>query len=605
MPQTGVINAKLFLNKIVQPSITTWNRLEGRPRRTDFTRSLRVEVRDPLWMICRQWQFGEFKAEDAGSAINAKVQISTTKVNRYAPDGINARPYDELTPLETVVEREEIPFDLSKRILAGRQWTKLFLAEGLNPDHKSEYLNEYGFLKPTDPKELAFLESDPEAMQLWVNVEGRLVDGGKLLTAVYDGNHDLWVDSNTAIPSTDATRLKLVAQRLSEWFERLFSIPRNDEPTPWQPSYLEYGFACSAPADESGDGQVVLRADQYHLGHLDWYSFDVEANQLVDVGVNPPGVLVSVDPLSFAPGQIEYGGMPNVRWWEFEDRKTDFGAINAGTTDIAMLMLAEFGLVYGNDWMVVPYELEIGTLCEVKGLVVTDVFGVKTFVRPAGSGADDDWERWTMYNLNRPGEGGAADTRLYLPPAIGTMMESKPVESVLMLRDEMANLVWGIEKTIPGVIGNGISGFESATRLARYLEPTTPAPPPITTEAEIRYRLGTTVPENWIPMINVHEPAQNREVRLQRAAMPRLIGTSIGPVVEPRGVFLREGLPIDSYFVHEEEVPRSGARLTRSYQRTRWFDGRIFTWLGRRKQTGRGEGSSGLEFDRVAPNQKK
>lgn len=599
MPQTGVLNAQPFLGKFVMPTITTWNRLEGRPRCRDFSRSLRVEVRDPLWMICRQWQFGEFKAEDAGSAVAAKVQITTTKVNRYAADGINSRGYDELLPLETVVEREDIPSDLNIRITAGRQWAKFLDSEGLL-GRRSLYLGNFGFVKPTDPMELAQFESDPEALQLWASVKGRLVDGMRLLAAIDSGDHATWVDANAA---SNATELKVLAQKLVEWFGRLFSVPREGEPVPWRPSYLEYGFACSAPADEAGDSQVVLRADQYHHGHLDWYSFDIEPGQLADVSTAPDGALKTAAPLSFAPAQIEYGGMPNVRWWEFEDRQTDFGAINAGTTDIAMLMLAEFGLVYGNDWTVVPYDLEVGTLCEVKGIVVTDVFGVKTLVRAAGSGPDDQWQRWSMYTLSSPGVGGAADTRLYIPPAIGKLQESPPIERVLLMRDEMANMVWGIEDQIPGVVGAGVSGFESATRLARHLEPAASAATPITTQADIRYRLGTTVPENWIPMIAVHEPGSDREVRLQRAAMPRLVGISIGPVVEPRGAILREGLPSDPYFVHEEEVPRSGARLTRSYQRTRWFDGRVFTWIGRRKQTGRGEGSSGLEFDAIVPNQ--
>ena len=30
------------------------------------------------------------------------------------------------------------------------------------------------------------------------------------------------------------------------------------------------------------------------------------------------------------------------------------------------------------------------------------------------------------------------------------------------------------------------------------------------------------------------------------------------------------------------------------------FDGKVFTWIGRRKETGRGQGASGLEFDRIA-----
>ena len=48
----------LFLDAVFAPAAVSWNRLEGRPRKEDFTRSLRAEIRDPLWMLCRQWQFG-------------------------------------------------------------------------------------------------------------------------------------------------------------------------------------------------------------------------------------------------------------------------------------------------------------------------------------------------------------------------------------------------------------------------------------------------------------------------------------------------------------------------------------------------------------------
>jgi hypothetical protein len=49
----------------------------------------------------------------------------------------------------------------------------------------------------------------------------------------------------------------------------------------------------------------------------------------------------------------------------------------------------------------------------------------------------------------------------------------------------------------------------------------------------------------------------------------------------------------------EEEVPRSGLRLTRRFEYARWVDGGTFLWLARRKGAGAGEGSSGLRFDRI------
>ena len=73
-------------------------------------------------------------------------------------------------------------------------------------------------------------------------------------------------------------------------------------------------------------------------------------------------------------------------------------------------------------------------------------------------------------------------------------------------------------------------------------------------------------------------------------------------LVKPRTTLLRPGLDageLASYFVPEEEVPRSGARVTLTFRRARGVGGRVFVWLGIRKQPGRGEGSSGLAYDRI------
>jgi hypothetical protein len=48
-------------------SVLFWNRLEPRPQTSDLSGALRCEVRDALWMLARQWQMGEFRAEDAGA----------------------------------------------------------------------------------------------------------------------------------------------------------------------------------------------------------------------------------------------------------------------------------------------------------------------------------------------------------------------------------------------------------------------------------------------------------------------------------------------------------------------------------------------------------
>ena len=85
-------------------------------------------------------------------------------------------------------------------------------------------------------------------------------------------------------------------------------------------------------------------------------------------------------------------------------------------------------------------------------------------------------------------------------------------------------------------------------------------------------------------------------LQLQRGQVLRVDGTPAhGPSL---GRILESGQALSLY---EEEVPREGIHVTRSYQFTRWTDGSSHLWIGRRKGAGSGEGSSGLRFDSLEP----
>jgi len=68
-----------------------------------FDRALRAEVRDALWFLTRQWQFGEFKGEDAGSPVEARTAVRVDPLQHYAVKGELAMAYDPAVPLETHV----------------------------------------------------------------------------------------------------------------------------------------------------------------------------------------------------------------------------------------------------------------------------------------------------------------------------------------------------------------------------------------------------------------------------------------------------------------------------------------------------------------------
>ena len=543
------------------PLLRGWNRLEGRPRLTDFERSLRAEVRDPLWFLTRQWQFGEFQGEDAASPIDVALGVRSAPVASLRI-GTDDAVYDPAVPIETRVEREPPTFDLALHMHASRVLSRL-LALHLVPTFMTAFVVQF-------PITAGSVSGEPSADAERLQAVGAtsLFDAAALLASIRGGTFAATVDAMTGNPD-DRRRLMSSGTDRRDWFDRTYGQPRT-EPSAWQADRLSYQFACQTAA---GPERVALAADGYHGGTLDWYAFDA-------VSTTPTaGPAATSATLSFLPAGIEFAGMPSARFWEMESGRTEFGHIDANTNDLAKLLLAEFVLLFSNDWCVIPLELKTGTFARADGLLVSDVFGEQTWVRAANRGAGATWHHWSMYQLSGDDDDSPG---LFLAPALTTTVESPAIEQVQFIRDEMANMVWAIEQRVASRLGEGIV---VASRSATTTATTTPAP-------MTRYILGTSVPEHWRPFVPVHVPGSIRSIRLQRARLP-------GPVREPKAEILRVQDADGHYFIEEEEVPRAGRIVRRSYQRARWHDGKTFLWVGRDSRTGRGEGSSGLVFDHI------
>jgi hypothetical protein len=602
-----VLDIRTAIEERLTPSVTIWNRVEGRPRTQSFDRALKAEVRDPLWMLAKQWQMGEFRGSDAGSPVFAKLQVDTSRLSRYRPGTGATEGFDETVPLEAKVERRHLPLRIGRgvaaldlRLAMGREWLALAAAIG---NHRQAFIDAYPVEAP-DPSSTADAEilSSPETWELFDAVAGREMDGGSLYEHLRAAPANHAYDGVAGISGSDHEAFDEAAEKFLAWFERLILQPPHAGEDAWSPPRLEYEYAVSTPRGEGAEKVYV--GDGRSEGRLDWYSLDVDPGAAPLAGVPGPDPAPQPVKRVTIPVPVSFNGMPNTRWWTFEERATNYGDIDASTTDLAKLLFLEFALVYGNDWFVIPYTLPAGTLADVRGLAVTNVFGERLWIDPAGAGAENDWQRWSMFTIDVTGGEGAADTTLLLLPTAPKVEGGPPTEDVTLIRDEVANMVWGIETTVPLASGTSAPGTEVARRLRELYEeraggageaaagkPTAP----------IRYEVMSTVPENWIPFVPVHVEGSNREVQLQRAAMPRVLEGDPHPAkVEPRTVLLRQGLessPAEQYFLHEEEVTRAGTRVFQSYQRTRWSDGRAVVWLGVSRQTGRGEGSSGLRFD--------
>ena len=594
------------------PTVAVWNRVEGRPRTVEFDRSLRAEVRDALWMLTRQWQFGEFRGEDAGSPVSATYHLRTAKATRYRARETTPGPLPGTLPLETVVERRAVSFrigtdlaGLDLRLMMGRRWTKL-MADPIDPQNvRQAIIGRWPVALPDPATEAdATLVANPDVWATTQAVAGRSMDGYELYVHLKAGGHSY--DGVSGVSSHWKQELDKLNNRFVTWFEGLIAQPGGTAEA-YDPTRLEHRFALGVP---ESTGETVLASAEYPGGRLEWHDFSYDASGTTLGTSGGPATAASVT-RTVIPGQVQYSGMPNPRWWTFEDGRTDFGAVTTDSNDLIKTLFMEFALVFSNDWFLLSCDLDQGALARLDGLMFTDVFGQRNWVEPAGSGVDDDWQRWTLFNLdiaNTDGNGTdppvAASLGLFLPPTVPGTAEGPPSEYVLMVRDEQANMVWGIERTVPLATGATQIGEEAARQtlgFRRRLHPPSEPGPPI---AAVAYEAQNTVPENWIPFVPVHVPDDKREIQLQRGAMPRVLDGVVTPPVKvrPRTTLLRPGLdisPVSSYFVHEEEVPRVGTRLTVAFNRVRQADGRPVVWLSARRSTGRGEAHSGLEWDRL------
>lgn len=598
------------------PTIVMWNRLEGRPRATDFARALRAEVRDPLWMLSRQWQMGEFRGEDAGSPVTAKVSHARNAVTHLRAGGGAVSAYDADTPLEAVTERLVVPlsqgplvFALDQRLALGRQWSKLLRRDGFGA-LVAAFAGAYPITVP-DPLAAADfpITAHAAAWQSFAAVAGRAVDGGALLEHLRGAGS---ASDGLGLADPEQSSVDALGQQFVAWASALYEQPPTAADACWKPRQLEYEISVSAAKDEQSRAFV---ADEYHGGRLDWFAFDL-ATPASEFPAPLPGGQTTVT-ASFIPTGIQFDGMPNTRWWTFEEGAVNLGDVNPDTTDLSKLLLVEFGLVYANDWFLLPIALPTGSVADIEGLAVTNVFGERYWIEPSVSGPEESWRRWGMFKQTSR-DAGSTDRSLLLLDTAPESLESAPVETVDLVRDEVSNMVWGIETVVQLPDGSSRRGREAALELRGRFEaaleatlaglPASPDPAP--NDATIRYELMNSVAENWIPFAPVQLAGDNREIQLQRSAMPRLLPGDPAPApdkVRPRTTMLREGLdamPRRPFYLAEEEVARAGVHVWRKWQRVRGRDGRVVLWLGMQRRTGRGEGSSGLQYDQMRPKPK-
>jgi len=540
------------------PSITIWNRVEPRARSQDMKAGLEARVHDPLWLLARQWQVGEFAGRDAGSPVTVEVKSTATLFDRYTTGAEPARPYDGKTPLEVLVERETVrpqqaAGDLWQAAEAGLQFFRMLDAANLSRLRQS-YLRQY----PLPPS------TDTNAQPVSAIVAGRVIDGIKLHADLVQAGDTL--PAQPVLSDPDRQLVLPIARAWRGWYEPLFSEPAGADS--WSPDRMEYRFALGST---SGSTQCVAR--EYDGGAADWYTFDRAAATPVAGSAVPAATTRRA---MAAP--VTFRGMPARRFWEMEDAAVDIGALTAAAEDIGRLLLREFALIYGNDWFQIPLPVPVGSEVTITSLTVVDTFGLSTPVPHYGDvdGAAGGWRMFALASATPAAAPASAQVLVVTPGAVAPT-DGAAIEVVLMLRDEPADMVWGVERTAVGAAGAPVD------RALAWKTGLPPVPPPVA-GAPLNYRLGSTVPDYWIPFLPV--AVDNGPVQMRRGQMPTAGGGPMGRLLDYPGLTI----PL-------EELPREGIHLQRRYRAARGPDGSTHVWIGRLRSTGSGEGRSGLRFD--------
>jgi hypothetical protein len=565
------------------PSITSWTRIEPKPRDGTLARGLQAQVRDAAWMLSRQWQIGEFQGEDAGSPVRASLAVDNRTISTYRPGANTAATvaYDPSLPLEVHVEREPVRLKLRTAADLGFLFEDLVRGSGVaDPDATIASFRTAFPIAATVTADDKIYEGDA-GLSFRALAAGRVVDGEALYASATGAPGAAPMPAEASQPGMDAVIQAFVAYRGA-----LFSQPANDRA--WQPLELAYDFAVGSPL--AGDN-VVLEADGFPGGHLDWCSFRYTEGGPPASGL--PSAGTSSRSFEFLPQHVVFKGMPGPRWWNFETGSTDFGRLDTETVDLAKMLVMEFALTYGNDWFIIPVPTDVGTLSAVTTLVVTDTFGERTLIRSAETTAVAPGDPvWSMFKLSGP---AGRSPFILVPPSLGTTDEGKALERVNFLRDEMAAMAWAVEHALHGSLDVAIDPYQAY--LARIAADPPPKPTQQPGDPPIYYTLEGLPPDNWIPLVPVK--AANGALYLRRGVVERPVEpdpahpSGFAPNLAHADV-LEPGQP---FFLRDHIVPRAGIQAEVRFRRARGTAGETYLWRARKRIVGRGPGWSGLRFD--------
>ncbi len=322
--------AKGFRQTVLPPALRAafpleppgWTRLEPQSVSGDPTPGLEARLADPLWLLGRQWQMGEFAAEDAGSPVAVTVTVSTVPITQWLPGDPSAarpaRPLPASGVLEPAVEREPTVAPhptLAIRAEAGAQLLDQLADAGVDVGIGSAAL---AAVLSACPLTLPWIDDhDRAGPALLAVLGGRVPDGEAAAVQAAAGL--------SAVPAVlppwlaEVANPVAVSAAVADWLAwyRGQVVPEPDPDSDcWVDDRLEYRFGLVA-------GSHTFRAPAFNGGRMEWHAVDADppapqgAAGDAAAGGGAPVATSSTQTMLATP--LRFAGMPADRYWQFEE----------------------------------------------------------------------------------------------------------------------------------------------------------------------------------------------------------------------------------------------------------------------------------------------
>lgn len=598
-------------------------------------RSARQPVADPLWMVLRQAQFGEFQAQDAGSPAMVRMEGQSNTLTATRQPGAPPIAYDpHLAPLEPRAEGDPamgVPDLGAQRVSWGLAAKRILRAHGLARPAMQALGERFALAEPgpepglgdtiapvaghvalfgaggldgvrlSDAMENAHprglfegletglgageIDALAEALLEWKRSLPRGAHQGHIPAGTLEPELDILAPRGAApapAPTLTLTRPDLRGRLVvggdvtlpEELFETL------EEPRARFPGFAEI-FNAAAPTDPVQTD--ILRLEGYHGGPLHWWHLraaEAEAHDAQSAGSPaPPLDQVAV------PTEIRFPGMPGTRLWSVEQPEHHYSALDPAPEDLARLVVAEFALSGAEGWMLVPLRVLPGSVTRITRVRMRDVFGREEtrIVHPGATDADP----FDFGGISGHADGAGA---LVVLPTLPLLQSGPPLEEVSLRRDAQARLVWAVQERGP----NALTGLAMDGAAANAARAPAAVPRRAPTTATHAFRLATEVPANWVPFMMPPSPDPAAPRMLRLAALLDIARGNAPPI----GGTIMPSLET----LADEAVPTGGLRLERAMRRVRWTGGGVRIWAGRmRSDRLPRAGQSGLRHDMLFP----